>query len=139
MKIAIKYCAALFFLLFAASCTDIIQVQKDYIADRDECRSQSSGSLNMYSIAGASALSEKEKTATQDEVFCECMKKRDWRVGEWARQGVCRKPAPKSDFPPQVQQPVPPPYPSAPTIVVVQPPQAVIQGNSPAQYQPQAR
>ncbi|MEI6730229.1 MAG: hypothetical protein WCL30_03135 [Pseudomonadota bacterium] len=138
MKIAIKYFAAVILLLFAASCTDIIQVQKDYISDRDECRSQSYGSLNMYSLSGASALSEKEKTATQDEVFCECMKKRDWKVGEWARQGLCRKPAPKPDFP-VYPQPAPQPYPSAPTIVVVQPPQAVIQGNAPAQYQPQAR
>jgi hypothetical protein len=99
---------AFFILLLLGSCKDITHVQTGYVSDRDECRSRSENNVGVYSQPDTYPMSDKERGATLLQLFCECMKDRDWKVAGCPKPpvAVAAAPAPAA----------------APTVVVVQSP-----------------
>jgi hypothetical protein len=93
-------------VLLTFGCKDITHVQTGYVADRDECRGRSENNVGVYSQPDSYALSDKDKSTALLQLFCECMKEKDWKVAG------CPKP-------PAVVAQTPQP---APTVVVVQSP-----------------
>jgi hypothetical protein len=93
------------FLLALGACKDITHVQTGYISDRDECRSHSESTAGVYSQPESYPLNDKERNTALLQLFCECMKEKDWKVAG------CPKP-------PVVVAATP--APQAPTVVVVQ-------------------
>src|SRR5579871_4587156 len=62
------------------SCIDITQVQKGYVADRDECRGQAENKMGMYTQPESYPINNKERNNALLFLFCECMKEHDWNV-----------------------------------------------------------
>src|SRR5262249_46452494 len=93
-------------VLFA--CKDITHVQTGYVADRDECRTSSESQATVYSQPESFPLSDKDRNTALLQLFCECMKGRDWKVA-----GCPKPPAPPTAV-------AAAPAPAAPTVVVVQ-------------------
>jgi hypothetical protein len=114
--------AAVFFLV--TGCTDIMRVQTGYVADRDDCRTSSGSEVDVYAPADTGGMSEKERNTAMLNLFCECMKTKDWKVAG----------CPKKDKPTEVAaKPAAPVAAAQPTVIVVQaPPQA-----APAEEQPE--
>jgi hypothetical protein len=96
-------------LLCVAGCIDITHVQTGYVADRNSCRAQSENGMGVYTGADGYPLSDKERNNALLQLFCECMRDKDWKVAG------CPKPVEIVKIP----QPTPPP-----TVVVVQQPAA---------------
>lgn len=94
-------------LLAASSCRDITHVQLGYISDRDECHQRAEYGVGSYT-ANSNAISSKDRGNMLLQLFCECMKEREWSVA-----GCKFKDASKIAASPAPQQP-------APTVVVVQ-------------------
>lgn len=65
--------------LLASSCKDITHVQTGYISDRNDCRSRAEYGVSSYSNQSAS-VSGKERNVLLLQMFCECMKDREWGV-----------------------------------------------------------
>ena len=107
MKRSFALCLAGLFLL--AACKDITHVQTGYISDRDECRGNAENNVGVYSQPEAYGLNDREKNTALLQLFCECMKGKDWKVAG------CPKPAVAVAAAPAPQQP---------TVVVVQSPTA---------------
>jgi len=97
-------------LLFFAACKDITHVQTGYVSDRDECRSHSENNVGVYSQPESYPLSDKERNSALLQLFCECMKDKEWKVAG------CPKPATTT-----ASTPAPA---TAPTVVIVQSPAA---------------
>jgi len=93
-------------LLLLVACKDITHVQTGYVADRDECRGKAENNAGVYSQPESYALSDRERNTALLQLFCECMRDKDWKVAG------CPKPPP-------VVAATPAP---APTVVVVQSP-----------------
>ena len=117
-------------LLLLSSCIDIMRVQKDYISDRDDCNDKAQSKLSIYSNIYSNELGEKESQRAKEDVFCECMKERNWCVSTCGRiNGDCRstrKEKGENSFRPQ-QQPATQPNQqnSQPTVIIVQPPATI--------------
>lgn len=107
-RLQLRSYLALSFLLLLG-CKDIMHVQTGYVADRDECRAKSENNVGVYSQPDSYSLSSKDKNAALLQLFCECMKEKEWKVSG------CPKPATSVAANPQTQ---------APTVVVVQSPTA---------------
>jgi hypothetical protein len=107
MKYFLRF-SCLLSLLLAFGCKDITHVQTGYVADRDECRGRSENSAGVYSQPDSYPLNDKERNTALLQLFCECMKEKDWKVAG------CPKP------PTQIAA-TPAPAPG-PTVVVVQSP-----------------
>lgn len=90
------------------SCKDVTHIQTGYISDRGDCRSRAEYGTSTY--AGSSNISGKDRSNMLLQLFCECMKERDWNVaGCKFKDTAVAKAAPA---------------PQQPTIVVVQSPPA---------------
>ncbi len=102
---ALAFAAA---LACTASCKDVTHIQTGYISDRGDCRSRAEYSTGTY--AGSTSISGKDRSNMLLQLFCECMKERDWNVA-----GCKFKDTAVAKATPAQQQP---------TIVVVQAPPA---------------
>ncbi len=97
--------------LCVTSCKDVTHVQVGYISDRDECHSRADYGVSTYS-SGGGGLTGKDKSSMLTQLFCECMKEREWSVAgckykDTAKTAIAAAPAQQQ-----------------PTIVVVQAPPA---------------
>lgn len=95
-------------LACTASCKDVTHIQTGYLSDRGDCRSRAEYGTSTY--AGSSSVSGKERSSMLLQLFCECMKEREWNVA-----GCKYKDKDVAKAAPAQQQP---------TIVVVQSPPA---------------
>ena len=115
--------------LFLSSCTDIMRVQKDYISDRDDCYGKASSKLSIYSNDYSNELGEKESQRAKEDVFCECMKERNWCVSACGKITIdcrsTRKEKSEASTPPQ-QPAAQSGQQSSPTVIIVQPPAAIV-------------
>lgn len=104
-------------LACTASCKDVTHIQTGYISDRGDCRSRAEYGTSTY--AGSTNFSGKDRSNMLLQLFCECMKDRDWNVA-----GCKYKDKDVAKAAPVQQQP---------TIVVVQaPPTATTVAPAPA-------
>jgi hypothetical protein len=109
-------------LLLISACKDITHVQTGYIGDRDECRANAESGVGVYTQPDAYPMNDKERNTALLQLFCECMKVKDWNVA-----GCPKAP------PPLIAKSEPAP---APTVVVVQQPAgmpAILPAPAPAQ------
>jgi hypothetical protein len=141
-------------LLALAGCMDLVQVQRDYVADRNECHAQSEAKQQVYSPPQSYAISAKDKNTVLLQVFCECMKGHEWKVTgcpKTKEKEVAATPPREGILPattsaaPAAPATAPPPS-SQSTVVVVQAPPAssgastiVVSPTAPAKKKPAAR
>lgn len=112
--------SSLVLCLLLVGCKNITHVQTGYVADRDECRGRSEGGVGNYSTPESYNLSDKERNTALLQLFCECMKEKDWKVAG------CPKPVVVAAAPAAAQ----------PTVVVVQQQPTGQPAYMPAPYEP---
>lgn len=116
-RLPLRLAALATLLLCTSSCKDVTHIQTGYVSDRSDCRSRAEYSASSY--AGSTSISGKERSNMLLQLFCECMKDRQWNVA-----GCKYKEKEKEkDKAPTPQQP---------TIVVVQAPPAAAAVAAPA-------
>ena len=108
-------CALAALLLCTASCKDVTHIQTGYLSDRGDCRSRAEDGTSTY--AGGTSVSGRERSSMLLQLFCECMKDREWNVA-----GCKYKDKDIAKTVPVQQQP---------TIVVVQAPAAAVAAPAP--------
>ncbi len=76
----LKQLTCLILVLLNVGCIDITHVQTGYVADRDECRGRSENNVGVYAQPESYGMSDKDKNVALLQLFCECMKEKDWKV-----------------------------------------------------------
>lgn len=82
-------------LLLLAACTDSTSIQRKYVDDRDVCHAKATGVVGYYftDYPQQQQPSDKDKTSTSDQLFCDCMKSHGWHTLGCAKPETTAKPA----------------------------------------------